>query len=318
MEIIAEGKNFRLVHDDELPSILNELEKYLPYSLKFHQTIKTYLTHRVWQFYFYVSKEWPDENIPVFLHFPGCTSTPNNHIYESFGFFCPIDSLDYVNMLQTEDILFDWSMPMYLNYTHELIVDRMEEFFKNIGHIERIQGEVYICKDNINKLELGELRSNEVEMRLLCAQDVKGIHDLYPASEIESIELFEKLSEVLPGYGVFTVDGELAAWMIQSYYGAMFSMQTKPEHRRKGYGIYLAQNLARLVIKRGYKPFVVIRHENDASRSLYTKLGFEKVFDMARIKLYPFDSVKMDKDESNGHENGNHVNSNKRVNNHDV
>lgn len=92
------------------------------------------------------------------------------------------------------------------------------------------------------------------------------------------------------------------------------------------YGIYLAQNLARLVIKRGYKPFVVIRHENDASRSLYTKLGFEKVFDMARIKLFPFESVKEDnktdsKDESNGHDNGNHVNGNanhKRVNNHDV
>lgn len=65
-------------------------------------------------------------------------------------------------------------------------------------------------------------------------QDVKGIHDLYPASEIESITLFEKLSETIPGYGVFTLDGELAAWMIQSYYGAMFSMQTKPQHRRKG------------------------------------------------------------------------------------
>lgn len=34
MEIIAEGKNFRLVHDDELPSILEVLEKHLPYSLK--------------------------------------------------------------------------------------------------------------------------------------------------------------------------------------------------------------------------------------------------------------------------------------------
>lgn len=92
------------------------------------------------------------------------------------------------------------------------------------------------------------------------------------------------------------------------------------------YGIYLAQNLARLVIKRGYKPFVVIRHENDASRSLYTKLGFEKVFDMARIKLFPFECVTEDnktesKDESNGHEKGIHVNGNanhKQVNNHDV
>lgn len=40
MEIIPEGKNFRLVHDDELPSILDALEKYLPYSLKVRLSIK--------------------------------------------------------------------------------------------------------------------------------------------------------------------------------------------------------------------------------------------------------------------------------------
>ena len=34
MEIISEGKRFRLVHDDELPSILDVLEKHLPYALK--------------------------------------------------------------------------------------------------------------------------------------------------------------------------------------------------------------------------------------------------------------------------------------------
>lgn len=34
MEIIPEGKNFRLVQDDELPSILKVLEKHLPYALK--------------------------------------------------------------------------------------------------------------------------------------------------------------------------------------------------------------------------------------------------------------------------------------------
>lgn len=36
-------------------------------------------------------------------------------------------------------------------------------------------------------------------MRPLQAADVQGIHDLYPASEIECIEVFEKLSESLPG-----------------------------------------------------------------------------------------------------------------------
>lgn len=37
------------------------------------------------------------------------------------------------------------------------------------------------------------------EMRPLREEDVKGIHDLYPASEIESIEVFEKLAARLPG-----------------------------------------------------------------------------------------------------------------------
>lgn len=80
------------------------------------------------------------------------------------------------------------------------------------------------------------------------------------------------------------------------------------------YGIYLAQNLSRLVIKRGYKPFVVIRHENEASKSLYKKLGFEKEFEMARIVFTPFDYIDGEKNgdgkqQKNGSaENGNHVN----------
>jgi hypothetical protein len=100
--------------------------------------------------------------------------TPNNHIYESFGFFCPVDSLDSVDLLRSEDILFDWSMPMYLNYTHESIVDRLEDFLKTIGCVERIEGEVYLCgEDKLDDLQLGELPSNEVvnllgHKRLLC------------------------------------------------------------------------------------------------------------------------------------------------------
>lgn len=74
-------------------------------------------------------------------------------------------------------------------------------------------------------------------MRPLTVDNVKAIHDLYPAAEIECVGVFEKLVNTLPGFGVFTKSGELAAWMMHSYYGAMFSMQTKPEYRRKGYAI---------------------------------------------------------------------------------
>ncbi|GLH09409.1 Uncharacterized protein GBIM_14486 [Gryllus bimaculatus] len=73
MEIVPEGKNFRLAQDDELPAILDFLSEYLPDALKFHQTLKTFLNERVWDFFFYVTKSWPEE--PVCLHFPGMTKS---------------------------------------------------------------------------------------------------------------------------------------------------------------------------------------------------------------------------------------------------
>jgi hypothetical protein len=89
------------------------------------------------------------------------------------------------------------------------------------------------------------------------------------------------------------------------------------------YGIYLAQNLSKLVIKRGYKPFVVIRHQNEASKSLYTKLGFKKEFEMARIVWTPFEYIREEKDEEeiDVKANGNHVNGKEKangVNNHET
>lgn len=124
-------------------------------------------------------------------------------------------------------------------------------------------------------------------MLQLTPEHAQIIHDLYPANQMECIEVFEKLMDKLPCFGVFSSSGELAAWMVQSYYGAMFSMQTKPEFRRKGYGICLAKYLTNEVTKRGYLPFVVIRPENDASKSLYTKLGFKKNFQTVRAIMRP-------------------------------
>lgn len=49
----------------------------------------------------------------------------------------------------------------------------------------------------------------------------------------------------------------------------------------------MATALTKKVIERGYKPFVVIRPQNDASRNLYTKLGFEKAFETCRVKMTP-------------------------------
>lgn len=189
----------------------------------------------------------------------------------------------------------------------------LESFYTTSGSTEMILGDIYVCRAPPDRLELDRygtfffkynfvflhfflffsLPSDEVEMRPLLHENAKAIHDLYPASEIEGVEIFEKLIDKIPGFGIYTItNNELAAWMVQSYYGAMFSMQTRPEYRRKGYGIHLAQSLTELVLARGYLPFVVIRPENDASRSLYTKLGFEKAFETARWTFRPIEHTK--------------------------
>ncbi|XP_059471392.1 uncharacterized protein LOC132194247 [Neocloeon triangulifer] len=302
MEVVPYGKNFRLVPEDELPELLDYLSQHLPQSLKFQQTLRTFLTDRVWDFYFYVTKDWPQE--PVVLHFPGITHPPNGLLYESFSVFCPDDRLDALQLLQTEDVLIDWTRPLYLNFTPQVILERMREFYEQIGEIETVEGDVYISVQEPPPLQETELPP-EVELRQLRRVDAKTIHDLYPARDMECLEAFEKCIATLPAYGIFAKededDGEkktLAAWMVQSYYGAMFSMQTLPEFRRKGYGIFLAKRLTADVRKRGYVPFVVIRPENAASQSLYLKLGFEKLYQTVRAVLKPFSEIQTDETQS--------------------
>ncbi|ERL94095.1 glycine N-acyltransferase isoform X2 [Dendroctonus ponderosae] len=289
-EVLPEGKNFRLVDESELPEIIEYLGNFLPDSIKFHQTLKTYVNDRVWDFHFYVTKNWPEQ--AVILHFPGMTKTPNNKLYESFSVFCPCSQLENLELLETEDILIDWSQPIYLNFTHADIMSKIEEFYANIGTIEKLYGDVYgLVEPNLEETEIELTIAEQGEMSQLKKGNAQIIHDLYPANQMECIEVFEKLIEKLPCFGVFSAQGDLAAWMVQSYYGAMFSMQTRPEYRRKGYGIILAKHLTKLVTDRGYLPFVVIRPENDASKGLYAKLGFKKHFETVRAILRPFEET---------------------------
>lgn len=71
----------------------------------------------------------------------------------------------------------------------------------------------------------------------------------------------------------------------------------------------MAQALTNKVIERGYTPFVVIRPENDASRSLYTKLGYKKAFETVRVTLQPHvrngDTTTVEK--LNGHCGNGHI-----------
>ncbi|XP_076681418.1 glycine N-acyltransferase-like protein 3 isoform X2 [Andrena cerasifolii] len=286
-EAMDRGWNFRLLAEEELSQLLDFLAGYLPESLKFHQTLLTYTRDRVWDFNFYVADDWPRD--AICLHFPGMTLSPQGLLYESVGVFCPNDRLELLKLLREEDILIDWSKPLYINFVHYDIAEELTRLYEGTGSIERVVGDVFACQNPESVAALVETDADadpDVQVLPLKAEHAENIHELYPANDMECHEVFLRLIRSLPAAGVF-FKGNLAAWMVQSYYGAMFSMQTKPEYRRKGYGTKLARYLTRRVAERGYQPFVVIRPENEASQSLYKKLGFRKLYQTVRMTFIP-------------------------------
>lgn len=67
---------------------------------------------------------------------------PNSHTYESVTIFCPSERAELVDLLTSEDILLDLTQPLYLNFTHEAIVQRFEKRYE--AH-DKITGDVYVC-----------------------------------------------------------------------------------------------------------------------------------------------------------------------------
>nr|XP_012141194.1 PREDICTED: uncharacterized protein LOC100880491 isoform X2 [Megachile rotundata] len=242
---------------------------------------------RVWDFHFYVANNWPED--AICLHFPGMTLSPHGLLFESVGVFCPNDRLELLKLLREEDILIDWTKPLYINFVHFDIAEELTRLYEGTGTIDTVVGDVYVCADeeSLNDVEEPDEEADpDVRVQPLKAEHAEGIYELYPANDMECHEVFLRLIRTLPAAGVFA-KGRLAAWMVQSYYGAMFSMQTKPEYRRKGYGTKLARYLTKRVVEKGYQPFVVIRPENEASQSLYKKLGFRRLYQIVRMTFMP-------------------------------
>ena len=162
-------------------------------------------------------------------------------MFESVGVFCPNDRLELLALLRNEDILIDWSKPLYINFIHHDIAEELTRLYEGTGTIERVVGDVFMCENPQNADSVEEPNKDpDIQVRPLKAEHAEGIYELYPANDMECHEVFLRLISTLPAAGVFAKES-LAAWMVQSYYGAMFSMQTKPEYRRKGYGTKLAR-----------------------------------------------------------------------------
>lgn len=56
--------------------------------------------------------------------------------------FVPSERAELVDLVTTEDELLDLTQPLYLNFTHEAIVNRFGRHYE--AH-DKITGDVYVC-----------------------------------------------------------------------------------------------------------------------------------------------------------------------------
>lgn len=44
-------------------------------------------------------------------------------------------------------MLIDWSQPIYLNFTHSVIMEKIEHFYSVKGTIDKLVGDIYVLSD---------------------------------------------------------------------------------------------------------------------------------------------------------------------------
>lgn len=80
---------------------------------------------------------------------------PKHNVHGSFGVFCPSEKIELIDLLETEDILIDWHLEMYLNFTHIDIMNRIDSFYhRKYGTMERLSGDIYVINGPLKPIEL--------------------------------------------------------------------------------------------------------------------------------------------------------------------
>jgi hypothetical protein len=85
---------------------------------------------------------------------------PNGLLNESFSVFCPVEKLDCMELLRNEDVLIDWATPLFLNFTHKDIVERIESFYD--GTIDKTEGDIYVCSEMPEEIQIDEYDPSKI------------------------------------------------------------------------------------------------------------------------------------------------------------
>lgn len=135
-------------------------------------------------------------------------------------------------------------------------------------------------------------------MSFSCPQDVR-IEELIPelAEVINShwpevhrfpgsVNFLVQLIKNNGGLGIFSKNtNELRAWITINDFGALSTLQTLDQYKKKGYASLLTKQISKNRAVSGSDTIAFILHSNFASISLFEKLGFVNVNDLKCIQF---------------------------------
>lgn len=102
------------------------------------------------------------------------------------------------------------------------------------------------------------------------------VYDHWLYKRVSSAERLADKIEAFPSAGVFLKSSnELVSWMLVFPPFEMGCLETKENHRRKGYATLVTYYLAKLVAQAGFLPTVLINLKNKPSQEFFTKIGFQ-------------------------------------------
>ncbi len=174
-----------------------------------------------------------------------------------------------VFMMSTDDMeladrLTDWLEPSYLFVVHQdWATNLLSAKFGYVPFLEPCYQVVY--RGERQKLDDG------MKIKLLTEENIDEVAELYQTEDKEYI--IDRVGEKAL-FGAFDEEA-LMGFIGMHGEGSLGFLHVKDEYRRKGIGMNLEKFMINLCLDKGWVPFGQFFENNNASRSLQEKMGFE-------------------------------------------
>ncbi|XP_050078284.1 uncharacterized protein LOC126565180 [Anopheles maculipalpis] len=170
---------------------------------------------------------------------------------------------------------YSWKMTVYYPRHRSSVLETIKKHNLQIQY-EFCTEIMYLSKENALRFDV--TIPHNLQLRTLTSEDAVKANLLWPFRAVGSEFLLKRLASWNPSVGLFdkTTD-EMVAWCFRLQCGAHGALEVPVEHRRKGYGTIVAKALAKKLAEMGFNSYAFIHTQNNPSREMFQKLGFEAI-----------------------------------------